>query len=393
MEQKSALYSFEGCSDTDVFNLKNMHIHCRENEGDNMVRPNQFGDEFGKRYWNLIRDICLAAYPNSVSSDEVIQEFRKRDGSNPDWKEKMVHKGEEMTDNVYEHEIRYALYQLKLNNILTNPSLKMYRFLKDEDRGRSLLDPEEVWVEVQKNAMIAAQKGTKIPSNRKGQYRREYKIGLFNGVPEVFDISPNYSYSSSTGKHYSLRFDVVKQIVDAVNANNGRVQQGWRILAQRSAVVYCCDSLSFDEEGWIVFGKNNQDEIFIGETDEVLVNDQLLSPHTAVVTVEDLVQQAKSRAKGGTFTTERNRKEIPFSLDDDWIQEKETLTHCEVTGIPFSNHPGPFARSLDQIVAGQGYTPNNVNLVVRIYNFAKNDFSSEDVEEFCRMWHLNKFDQ
>ena len=66
--------------------------------------------------------------------------------------------------------------------------------------------------------------------------------------------------------------------------------------------------------------------------------------------------------------------------------EKEKITNCEVTGILFSDSPGPFARSFDQRSPGKGYTPENVDVVVRIYNYAKNVYDIEDVESFCRQY-------
>ena len=82
----------------------------------------------------------------------------------------------------------------------------------------------------------------------------------------------------------------------------------------------------------------------------------------------------------------RNGKKIPFELDEKWMLEKEKITNCEVTGILFSDSPGPFARSFDQRSPGKGYTPENVDVVVRIYNYAKNVYDIEDVESFCRQY-------
>lgn len=82
---------------------------------------------------------------------------------------------------------------------------------------------------------------------------------------------------------------------------------------------------------------------------------------------------------------------LEFTLTSEFVRELMAKGCCQVTGIPFvfSRRPGrnngrsgnrrPFAPSLDRKDPSQGYTPENVQLVVWIYNMAKSDWGHEDV--------------
>lgn len=81
-------------------------------------------------------------------------------------------------------------------------------------------------------------------------------------------------------------------------------------------------------------------------------------------------------------------KKIDFDLTQEWILEKIRNGICPVTGIKFyidaapSKHGGPqfpFAPSLDRIDSSKGYTMENTQVVVWIYNAAKSSFSHSDV--------------
>lgn len=71
------------------------------------------------------------------------------------------------------------------------------------------------------------------------------------------------------------------------------------------------------------------------------------------------------------------------SISVEWIKEKLETGICEVTGLPFELVYGkgkvPWSPSLDQIIPGNGYTPENTRVVVWLYNSAKNIFTDEDV--------------
>jgi hypothetical protein len=84
----------------------------------------------------------------------------------------------------------------------------------------------------------------------------------------------------------------------------------------------------------------------------------------------------------------KSRSEKPCDLTTDWLQEKLERGRCEVSGLPLvlvgrtgqgwgTKHP--FSPSLDQKVAGLGYTKENTQVVCWIYNIAKSHWSHEEV--------------
>lgn len=85
----------------------------------------------------------------------------------------------------------------------------------------------------------------------------------------------------------------------------------------------------------------------------------------------ELFGMAKLRAK---------YKELPFTITREWFDEKIDNGKCEVTGLDFVlEQNNPLSPSIDQRVPGLGYTPENTQVVVRIYNTAKNEWSHRDV--------------
>lgn len=68
------------------------------------------------------------------------------------------------------------------------------------------------------------------------------------------------------------------------------------------------------------------------------------------------------------------------SITTSWIEEKLKIGVCEVTNLPFifESH-SPFTPSLDRKDSSKGYTPENTQVVVWIYNTAKNKFTHNDV--------------
>jgi len=77
---------------------------------------------------------------------------------------------------------------------------------------------------------------------------------------------------------------------------------------------------------------------------------------------------AKQRAK---------RLGSQFTIDTEWVEGRLMTGHCEVTGLPFTMEPdksgraSPLSPSLDRIDSSRGYTRDNVQVVVWIYNNAK----------------------
>ncbi len=90
-----------------------------------------------------------------------------------------------------------------------------------------------------------------------------------------------------------------------------------------------------------------------------------------------LVTAAKSRSL---------KKGLPFDLDIKEIAQKIKNGRCEVTGLEFdlTKSKGAFSPSLDQIVPGAGYTADNVQVVVFIYNTCKGGFDAKDIDLFLR---------
>jgi hypothetical protein len=75
---------------------------------------------------------------------------------------------------------------------------------------------------------------------------------------------------------------------------------------------------------------------------------------------------------------------LPFSITQDWVDQIVEAGVCQVSGLPFDFQRGsgrtrPFVPSLDQIEPGKGYTPENTQVVVSIYNLAKNNNTHADV--------------
>jgi len=72
-------------------------------------------------------------------------------------------------------------------------------------------------------------------------------------------------------------------------------------------------------------------------------------------------------------------------LTTQWIADKIEKGVCEVTGIPFvlkkptGAHRSPYTPSVDQIIPGKGYTKDNVQIVIWMYNAAKGEWGHEDV--------------
>lgn len=80
---------------------------------------------------------------------------------------------------------------------------------------------------------------------------------------------------------------------------------------------------------------------------------------------------------------------IEFSLRAGWIREKIRAGVCERTGIKFDldgvyrdwRWQNPWAPSIDRIVPGGPYSPENCQIVVWEYNCQKNVSSEEEMEE------------
>ncbi len=86
-------------------------------------------------------------------------------------------------------------------------------------------------------------------------------------------------------------------------------------------------------------------------------------------------------------------KNLEFDLTKDFILKKLEKGICEVTKLPLNLNGGtrkPLTPSLDRINPNFGYTKDNVQLVCCMYNFAKSDFTYEDVLQMAQALVENK---
>lgn len=88
-------------------------------------------------------------------------------------------------------------------------------------------------------------------------------------------------------------------------------------------------------------------------------------------------------------------KNIEFDLDEEWVKDKLNGV-CERTLIPFYIGPyekhrrHPFAPSIDRIDNNKGYTKDNCQVVVWMYNQMKNEYSDDLVYNFAKAIIHNK---
>lgn len=80
-----------------------------------------------------------------------------------------------------------------------------------------------------------------------------------------------------------------------------------------------------------------------------------------------------------------------FNLTKENVAQRIEKGYCEVTGLPFDMDPGPrkhhsnpWAPSLDRKDSSKGYTPDNVQVVVAAYNYAKSEWSEEVLLRLAR---------
>lgn len=84
------------------------------------------------------------------------------------------------------------------------------------------------------------------------------------------------------------------------------------------------------------------------------------------------------------------QKRLPFNLTREWVRERVLKGHCELSGIAFSfeRQAGPWRRdpltpSIDQIIAGAGYTTDNCRVVLNILNLAMCDYGFDTYREIA----------
>ena len=92
-----------------------------------------------------------------------------------------------------------------------------------------------------------------------------------------------------------------------------------------------------------------------------------------------MYHNAKNRAK---------RKGIPFTISMEDIQVPETCPYLGIkidcfTGDKTSHH-NP---SLDQIIPGKGYTPDNIQVISSRANWLKGDATLQELKTLVENWH------
>ena len=87
----------------------------------------------------------------------------------------------------------------------------------------------------------------------------------------------------------------------------------------------------------------------------------------------------KSQAKG---------KNLPYTLSPEWYAEKLRAGVCEATGLPLdvASVTGARIPSVDQIVPGAGYTPDNARLTCFAWNLGRRTWSDEELLEVWGAW-------
>jgi hypothetical protein len=102
--------------------------------------------------------------------------------------------------------------------------------------------------------------------------------------------------------------------------------------------------------------------------------------------------RAAARAKLSHGRKERKNQNIGAvcDLNYQWIRDRLDKGICEATGIKFDysaeqdGFTNPWAPSIDRIDSMRGYTKDNCQVVVWIYNRAKGEDSHEDVKTLAK---------
>jgi hypothetical protein len=90
-----------------------------------------------------------------------------------------------------------------------------------------------------------------------------------------------------------------------------------------------------------------------------------------------LFQRARRRAKDSG---------LPFSLNFSHVHQVIERGVCEVSGLPFvlKDFGSPYRPSIDQIRAGEGYTPQNTRIILWGINVACHTWGLEAITEIFR---------
>jgi hypothetical protein len=130
---------------------------------------------------------------------------------------------------------------------------------------------------------------------------------------------------------------------------------------------------------------NPFDPLPVSETYRKRANHQSIYWKARAQTIEGRALRLLNSAKV------RSKKDLlAYDLTPEWLIEKLTSGHCEVSGIKFdlllsqTTSKNKYAPSLDRIDPSKGYTKANTRCVVWMYNSCKSEYSDGEVLEFAR---------
>ena len=89
-----------------------------------------------------------------------------------------------------------------------------------------------------------------------------------------------------------------------------------------------------------------------------------------------MIREIKRRAKAAS---------MPFTISSADLLPGLLGGACQATGIllDFQTVAGPFTPSVDRTDPQRGYEPDNIKIVVLIYNLAKRNWTHQDVVDFA----------
>jgi hypothetical protein len=93
-----------------------------------------------------------------------------------------------------------------------------------------------------------------------------------------------------------------------------------------------------------------------------------------------MFRNARARAK---------KKGLEFTITQEWVKEKLSNGHCEVTKIQFNldeseTRMNPFAPSIDKKDPNGGYTESNCQVVITAYNLLKSQFDQDTINQVVK---------
>jgi len=103
-------------------------------------------------------------------------------------------------------------------------------------------------------------------------------------------------------------------------------------------------------------------------------------------TIEGRASMLRNRCKQRS-----KNNNMEFSLSKDYLIELLSKKKCAKTNINLiidDSSYNPYAPSIDRIDNSKGYVDNNIQIVCMIYNFCKNSFTEDIVDDFFNK--LNK---